>query len=125
MAEVTDCHAAGRPFYELREFSGSDPALDLGARHEFPDYLAAVEYAFEYLGRNDPLRSGTVSRLDVVRVDGTRRETVWTYSHDEESEEGDLVGRWGYDPTSRWRTPTTVVTRPTPLRRAWRPVRPS
>jgi hypothetical protein len=125
MAEVTDCHAAGRPFYELREFSGSDPTLDLGARHEFPDYLSAVEFAFEYLGRKDPLRSGRVNRLDVVRVDGKRHETVWTYSHDEERKEHDLVRLWGYDPTSRWRSPTTVVTRPTPLRRAWRPVRPS
>lgn len=98
-------HAAGRPIYEVREFLEGEPALDLGCRRECADFLEAVDFALEYLEEYDALREGKVSALEIVRVQGDERETVWTYSHSREpSVHQDLVGLWGFDVT-HWHGP--------------------
>jgi hypothetical protein len=99
-------HAAGGSRYEVHEILDGDPALDLGVRHESADFGSAVDFAFDFLERRDPRREGTVSALEIVRVDGSRRETVWTYHH---SALADLprnsVGVWGFDVTRPWQGP--------------------
>lgn len=74
-------HAAGRPLYEVHEILEGEPALDLGVRFETVDFGAAVDFAFDFLDRRDPRRDGTVSALEIIRVEGSRRESVWSYDH--------------------------------------------
>ena len=125
MAEGTFRHAAGRPTYEVRELRG-DPPLDIGLRFECSDYAAAVEFAFEYLGRTDPLREGKVDCLEVVRVDGRVREISWTYRHGEQTADernASLMGKWGFDVSRNWRGAQPRVSHPTQIRRTMRPLR--
>jgi len=105
-------HAAGHERYEVREFLEGQ-ALGPEVRHECRDYVQAVEFAFEFLQRRDPSREGLVSALEVVRVLGSRRETVWSYDHDRERTRLDPVRKWGYDVTRSWSGPARPVTRPT------------
>lgn len=99
-------HAAGGSRYEVHEVLEGTPALDLGLRYESGDFGTAVDFAFDFLAQRDPRREGAVSALEIVRVEGSRRETVWTYNH---SRSDDLprnsVGVWGYDVTRSWRSP--------------------
>ena len=69
------------------------------------DYLDAVDEATEYLDDSDPLRTGEVSGLDIVRVDGRERETVWCYRHADKRPEKDLLQHWGFRPTQTWSRP--------------------
>ena len=124
MAEETLRHAARRPTYEVREQRGGEAALEPAQRFESGSYLAAVEYALEFLERRDPRRQGLVTRLEIVRVDGASREVVWTYPHGcPEETRRDLVGRWGYDVTRGWHGPAATLPRPPSLRRTIRPLR--
>jgi hypothetical protein len=97
-------HAAWRTLYEVREILEGEPPVDLGPRRICSDYAEAVEFALEYLDEHDPDRGGRVSGLRVVRVEGTARETVWTYSAppDEGPVHADPKDRWGFDVTRRW-----------------------
>jgi hypothetical protein len=110
MAEATR-HAAGQERYEVHEFLEGQ-ALGPKIRHECRDYVQAVEFAFEFLQRRDPAREGTVSALEVVKVDGGRRETVWSYEHAGETTRIDPVRRWGFDVTRSWGGPARPATRP-------------
>jgi hypothetical protein len=106
-------HAAGHATYEVREVLDEDGTVDLGVLFSCHDYVPAVEFAFDYLQRRDPLRDGTVGGLRVVRsVDG-KRETVWNYSHAAQARRVDPIRKWGFDVTRRWQGPTPV--RPLPL----------
>jgi hypothetical protein len=99
-------HAAGRPVYEVHEVLVGDPALDLGLRFETTDFGAAVDFAFDFLDRQDPGREGAVSALEIVRVEGSRRETVWSYDHTRTAElSRNAYGPWGFDVTRRWQGP--------------------
>jgi hypothetical protein len=106
-------HAAGGSRYEVHEILEGDPALDLGLRHESADFGSAIEFVFDFLERRDPRREGAVSALEIVRVDGSRRETVWNYNH---SASDDLprntVGVWGFDVTRPWQGPYRTPVRP-------------
>ena len=73
---ATVSHAAGQERYEVREILEGQ-ALGNEVRHECRDYVQAVEFAFEFLQRRDPGREGIVHALEVVKVDGRHRETVW------------------------------------------------
>lgn len=108
-------HAAGRPLYEVHEVLEGDPALDLGLRFETVDFGAAVDFAFDFLDRKDPGREGSVSALEIVCVAGSRRETVWSYSHSRSHELAarNSVGVWGFDVTRRWQGPYRAAPRPT------------
>jgi hypothetical protein len=107
-------HAAGRPLYEVHEILEGNPALDLGLRYQTEDFAAAVDFAFDFLDRQDPRREGVVSALEIVRVDGPRqRETVWSYNHSSSHEPArNTVGVWGFDVTRRWEGPYRAPTRP-------------
>ena len=108
---VTVSHAAGQGRYEVREIL-EGRAFGPEVRHECRDYVQAVEYAFEFLQRRDPGREGIVHALEVVRVDGSHRETVWSYDHEREQARLDPVRKWGYDVTRSWSGPARPVTRP-------------
>jgi hypothetical protein len=110
-------HAAGRPTYEVREILDGDAWVDMGILYRCHDYVEAVEFALDYLGRRDPRRTGAVGGLQVIKNgDRGRRETVWTYDHAEQDTRPDPVQVWGFDVTRRWNLPTGPVQRPTPLR---------
>lgn len=102
-------HAAGQASYEVREVLDGDPAV--GVLFRCAHYVHAVEFAFDFLERRDPRREGTVSGLRVVKVDGGKPETVWTYSHAGEESRPDPVSRWGFDVTRNWQGPA-VAARP-------------
>jgi hypothetical protein len=110
MAETLS-HAAGQERYEVREFLDGQ-ALGPEVRHECRDYVQAVEFAFEFLQRRDPSREGIVSALEVVKVDGVHRETVWSYDHARETSRLDPVRKWGFDVTRTWSGPARPTTRP-------------
>jgi hypothetical protein len=103
-------HAAGRSIYEVHEILGADPGLDLGSRYECADYFEAFDYALEFLQEHDPEREGKVNGLDIKRVRGTEKETVWEYRHgDMGKAPADLVALWGFDPTRRWQGPAGLT----------------
>jgi hypothetical protein len=85
-------HAAGQPTYEVREILDGDAWVDMGILYRCHDYVEAVEFAFDYLGRRDPRRTGAVGGLQVIK-------------------NGDRVG----SPARRGRT-TTPSRRPDPIR---------
>jgi hypothetical protein len=104
-------HAAGQERYEVREILEGQ-AFGHEVRHECRDYVQAVEFAFEFLQRRDPGREGIVSALEVVKVDGYRRETVWSYDHAHETTRLDPVRKWGFDVTRTWSGPVRSGPRP-------------
>lgn len=102
MAE-RDSHAAWQNRYEVHEGFGSEPSLDAGLRFESSDFGAAVDFVFSYLERRDPRREGVVLSLEIVRVAGAERETVWNYSYGEAATSPkNSVGVWGFDVTRPW-----------------------
>jgi hypothetical protein len=98
-------HAAGRPKYAVYELLHGRPALDPRLRSEADSFEEAVDYALMFLDRADPDRTGRVEALEIVRTEGTRRETVWTYRHEPGYVPASLVDRWGFDVTRRWGPP--------------------
>ena len=115
-------HAAGQPTYEVREILDGDAWVDMAILFRCNDYFQAVEFAFDYLGRRDPRRTGAVGGLQVIKDEGGRRETVWTYTHAAEETRPDPVRKWGFDITRRWTGPTSPVPRRTPVARVPRRV---
>lgn len=114
---LTASHAAEHNRYEVHELLGGEPALDLGRRFETSDFGAAVDFAFDYLERRDPRREGIVGALEIVRVAGSARETVWSYVHAPVPiRPGDMTRVWGYDVTRSWSSPYRTPARPTPAR---------
>ena len=94
--------------YEVHELLGGEPALDLGRRFETSDFGAAVDFAFDYLERRDPRREGIVGALEIVRVAGSARETVWSYVHAPAPvRPRDMTRVWGYGVTRSWSSPWT------------------
>jgi hypothetical protein len=99
-------HAAGHTTYEVHEVLGDDPAVDLGLRFSASDFSEAIELALDYLQTEDPSR-GEVSALQIVRVEGSRREVVWSYNHKlAVAAPDDLVRLWGFHPTQPWELPS-------------------
>jgi hypothetical protein len=115
-------HAAGQATYEIREIRDGDLRVEAGTLFRCNDYGRAVEFAFDYLARRDPSRTGVVGGLQVVKEEGGRLETVWAYSHVAEESKPDPVQRWGFDVTRRWTAPTGPLPRPTSLARVPRRV---
>jgi len=101
-------HAAGRSKYEVHEVLGT--GLDLGSRFECAEYLDAFDWALDFLQEQDPKREGKVGGLEIERVEGTDRKTVWAYRHGEaDLAPADLVAHWGFDPTRRWYGPAGLT----------------
>ena len=105
MAYAEFRRAAGRPTYAVYELLQGTPALDPRLRSESESFEEAVDYALMFLDRADPDRTGKVAAIEIVRSDGPRRETVWTYRHEPGYAPADLVDRWGFDVTRRWGPP--------------------
>jgi hypothetical protein len=105
-------HAAGQARYEVHEVLDGSHRVSLGLRFESADFEAALDFAFEYLETRDPGRRGAVEALEIARVRGLERETVWAYSR---SASGGLardpVGVWGFDVTRPWRSPYRMPSR--------------
>ena len=95
--------AARQPAFEVHEILEGDPPLDLGVRSLASAYLEAVEAALDYLDEHDPLRSGEVSGIEILRVAGEEREVVWRYGHSRTHPAEDLVHVFGFDVTRTWR----------------------
>jgi hypothetical protein len=72
--------------------------------HESASLLEAADFACEYVQRHEP------SALEIEKVDGHVRETVWTYSEARASAKAAsrerLVRTFGFDPV-RWGSPNT------------------
>ena len=97
-------HAAAqteRSYAVQLRVAGEEPR-DLASGLE--EFLAAVDFAFEWLQEEDPRRDGS-ERLAIVELrDGTRHE-VWSYPPSDEPSAGqELVGRYGFNPVS-WQPP--------------------
>jgi hypothetical protein len=73
---------------------------------DLPDFLAASDVAFDWLNREDPDRSGSVSLAIVERGAETSR-TVWSYppAAPAPAPGPNLVELFGFDPTA-WRPPS-------------------
>ena len=99
-------HAAWQTQYEVREVVGDGHGGGLAPRHRCGGYADAVEFALDYLDANDPGRSGAVARLTVERVNGSRRETIWSYdAADADVPVADPISVFGFDVTKRWEGP--------------------
>jgi hypothetical protein len=110
-------HAAGQQAYQVREILEGGPALDLGVRFESEDFGAALDFAFDFLQKRDPRREGAVKGLEIVRVQGSTSQSVWSYSHACATVASrDLMGVWGFDVTRQWHSPYRAPARPRPLR---------
>jgi hypothetical protein len=72
-----------------------------GVLYQSTSFLEAADFACELVQRQNP------PALEIEKVDGTVRETVWTYSEARASAEAaareNLVGIFGFDPV-RWDT---------------------
>jgi hypothetical protein len=105
MADQHSRHAAGHTTYEVREGLEGNPAADLGLRFSSSNYSEAIEFALDYLQPDAGRRE--VSALEIVKVDGERREVVWSYSRSRAlAAREDLVGLWGFHPTQSWHVPS-------------------
>ncbi len=103
VGRTTDLPPAGagsvsdEPVYELCEVVAETRLpLEVGS-----GFLDVSDLAFEYIGENDP------AKLEIVRVTGEERETVWTYSRRDsptESERTALTEAFGFD-VSNWSGP--------------------
>jgi hypothetical protein len=72
----------GEPVYELCEVAaGSHLPVQTGT-----SFLDATDVAFELIEENDP------AELEIVRITGDQRETVWTYRRSESPTESDRPG---------------------------------
>jgi hypothetical protein len=71
--------------------------------YESANFLEAVDFAFELIEREQP------PVLEIQKVDGATRETVWTYSEKRAAAEAasrkSLVATYGFDP-ARWGNPS-------------------
>jgi hypothetical protein len=103
-------HAAGRPTYAVYELFEGRPALDPRLHSECDGFEEAVDCALRFLDRTDPERTGRVEALEIVRREGTTRETVWTYRYEPGYLRANPVDRWGS--TSRAWHPTPRSTKP-------------
>ena len=101
--------AARQPAFEVHEILEGEPPLDLGIRSLALDYLEAVEAALDYLDEHDPLRSGEVSGIEIVRVGEEEREVVWRYGHSRTRPAEDLVRVFGFDVTRAWARPSPAA----------------
>ena len=63
------------------------------------EFLEAVEFAVEWLGREDPERTGTAS-LAVYATSAGEAEKVWAYPPEESVEGEPLLKTFGFDPVN-------------------------
>jgi hypothetical protein len=98
---VVKTSAPGEPVYRVLEVT-YEPTYRLGAvLSESPNFLEAADFACEFVERRSP------QGVEIHKLDGAKRETVWTYSETRADAEAaarkNLVQMFGYDPM-RWDT---------------------
>jgi hypothetical protein len=98
---VVRTSAPGEPVYRVLEVI-YEPTYRLGAvLSESTNFLEAADFACEFVERRSP------QGLEIHKLDGDKRETVWTYSETRADAEAaarkNLVQTFGYDPM-RWDT---------------------
>jgi len=98
---VVRSSAPGEPVYRVLEVV-YEPTYRLGAvLSETTNFLEAADFACDFVERRSP------QGLEIHKVDGNKRETVWTYSETRADAEAaarkNLVQTFGYDPM-RWDT---------------------
>jgi hypothetical protein len=98
---VVKTSAPGEPVYRVLEVV-YEPTYRLGAvLSESTNFLEAADFACDFVERRNP------QGLEIHKVDGNKRETVWTYSETRADAEAaarkNLVQTFGYDPM-RWDT---------------------
>jgi len=90
---------AGEPVYRVYAVMFRQSFQQRDSLCESPNFLDAADFAMEYVQDHSP------PALEIERVDGEQRETVWTYSESRataaELARKDLVDTFGFDPT-RW-----------------------
>lgn len=91
----------GQPMYRVHAVA-LEPAYRPGSvLYQSTSFLEAADFACELVQRQNP------AALEIAKVDGTARETVWTYSEARAKAEAaareDLVKTFGFDPV-RWDT---------------------
>jgi hypothetical protein len=98
---VVRTSAPGEPLYRVLEVT-YEPTYRLGAvLSESTNFLEAADFACEFVERRSP------QGLEIHKLEGDKRETVWTYSETRADAEAaarkNLVQTFGYDPM-RWDT---------------------
>jgi hypothetical protein len=101
LATVLERASPGQPTYRVRAVA-YEPAYRSGSvLYQSTSFLEAADFACELVQRENP------AALEIEKVDGAVRETVWTYSEARASAEAaareNLVGIFGFDPV-RWDT---------------------
>ena len=90
---------ATEPVYRVHEVTFRQGFQQRRTLEEGPNFLEAADFAMEYVQDHRP------EALEIERVDGDEKETVWTYSETRataaELARKDLVDTFGFDPT-RW-----------------------
>jgi len=94
---VLQTSAPGKVIYEVREVVYEPRYKTQEVVYESASFLEAVDYAAEFVEDADP------DGVEIQRVDGQSRETVWTYSESRAaataaSRKG-LAETFGFDPT--------------------------
>jgi hypothetical protein len=89
----------GQPGYLVYAAAFAGDRRSRKVLYEGPNFLDAADWASEYIDRENP------EAVEIERLDGDERETVWSYSReraDAEAEAGKpLVETFGFDP-ARW-----------------------
>jgi len=89
--------AVGEPVYKVREVPREEGRTG-SVLYETANFLEAADFAFEFVEANEPFA------LEIERVEGDRRESVWSYSEDRANQAAaarqDLVETYGFDPIS-------------------------
>jgi hypothetical protein len=91
--------AQAEPVYQVCEVAYAAASETRSIVHESPNFLEAADFACEFAADRRP------AALEIERIHGRTRETVWTYS--ESRAEAESAGRksaletFGFDPT-RW-----------------------
>ena len=90
---------AAEPVYRVFTVTFRHGFQERGQLWEHASFLEAADYAMEYVQENEP------EALEIERINGAERETVWTYSVGRAAAASlarqGLVETFGFDPT-RW-----------------------
>lgn len=88
--------AAGQPRYQVFSLSHEGREPQRTVLYEGANLLDAADFACDYVDREQPVA------VEIERLHGTDRETVWTYSRERaaaEASDKSLVETFGFDPT--------------------------
>jgi len=105
MAEETRHAAWQENRFAVQLLAGGEQAQDLATG--LPDYLGAVDFAVEWLDREDPAREQDV-RVVIVETGERGSHEVWAYPPVEETTAGqELVELFGFNPAA-WQPPAAA-----------------